>query len=93
VSHWYFINYLVDVMKIDSLFRIKNIQLNQLDEECNDLLAEADDIEQEIRIKFDQMEELRTQLELYDPNYKTEMEKIEWISVKKYQEREEEIPF
>ncbi len=80
-------------MKIDSLFRIKDIQMNQLDDELNDLLAHADDTEQEIRFKFDQMEELRTQLELYDPNYKTEME----IEMKKVfpvvEYPEEEIPF
>ena len=81
-------------MKIDSLFRIKDAQMNQLDEELNDLLAHADDTEQEIRIKFDQMEELRTQLELYDPNYKTEMEidRLEVFPVVD-DDPEEEIPF
>jgi len=62
-------------MKIDSLFRVKDIQMNQLEEELNDLLALADDTEQEILFKVKQMAGLRTELEVYDPNYKTEMEK------------------
>ncbi len=81
-------------MKIDSLFRIKDIQMNQLDDELNDLLAHADDTEQEIQFKMGQMIELRTQLELYDPNYKTEMEKVKRSGTNKYPEcPEEEIPF
>ncbi len=85
--------YLELIMKIDSLFRIKDIQMNQLDDELNDLLAHADDTEQEIQFKIDQMIELRPQLELYDPNYKTLME----IEMKKVfpvvEYPEEEIPF
>ncbi len=71
-------------MKIDSLFRIKDIQMNQLDEELNDLLALADDTEQEIGFKFEQMEELRIQLELYDPDYRTKLQKIKWIPRKEF---------
>jgi len=80
-------------MKIDSLFRIKDIQMNQLDEELNDLFALVDDTEQEIRFKLGEMEELRTQLELYNPNYKTEMEidRLKVFPVVEYPE--EEIPF
>lgn len=80
-------------MKIDLLFRIKDARMNQLDDELNDLLALVDDTEQEIRFKIDQMIELRTQLELYDPDYKTEMEKVKRIPAKEFYEREEEIPF
>ena len=80
-------------MKKDSLFRIKDIQMNQLDEEVNDLFALIDDTEQEIQFKLGEMEELRTQLKLYDPNYRTEME----IEMKKVfpvvEYPEEEIPF
>jgi hypothetical protein len=81
-------------MKIDSLFRIKDAQMNQLDDELNDLLAHADDTDQEILFKIDQMAELRTQLELYDPHYKTEMEKVKRSDTNKCPEYpEEEIPF
>lgn len=80
-------------MKTDSIFKIKDAQMNQLDEELNDLLAQADDIEQEIQQKAKNMALLRSQLELYDPNYKTEMEEVKRIPVTDYYERDEEAPF
>ena len=67
--------------------------MNQLDEELNDLLAHADDTEQEIQFKINKMEALRTQLELYDPNYKTEMEIERAIIFAVKEPPEEEIPF
>ena len=34
-------------MKTDSIFKIQGAQMNQLDDELNDLLEQADDLEQE----------------------------------------------
>jgi chromosome segregation ATPase len=76
-------------MKLDSPFKIKDTQMNQLDNELNDLLAQADDLEQEIQQKVNKMALLRSQLELHDPDYKTEMEKVKWvIPAKKLHEEE-----
>lgn len=67
-------------MKTNSIFKIQDAQMNQLDDELNDLLAQADDLEQEIQQKVSKMALLRSQLEQHDPDYKTEMEKVKWIS-------------
>ena len=64
--------------------------MNQLDDELNDLLEQADDLEQEIQQKAKDMALLRSQLELYDPNYKTEIEKVKMIPVEEYYKREKE---
>ncbi len=66
-------------MKLDSPFKIKDAKMNQLDDELNDLLSQADDLEQEIQQKVSKMSLLRSQLELDDPGYKTEMEKVKWV--------------
>jgi uncharacterized protein YoxC len=67
-------------MKTNSSFKVKDAQMNQLDDELNDLLAQADDLEQEIQKKVSKMALLRPELELHDPDYKTEMEKVKWIT-------------
>jgi len=77
-------------MKTDSIFKIQGAQMNQLDDELNDLLEQADDLEQEIQQKAKDMALLRSQLELYDPNYKTEIEKVKMIPVEEYYKREKE---
>jgi len=66
-------------MKTDSIFKIQDAQMNQLDDELNDLLAQADDLEQDIQQKVSEMALLRSQLELHDPDYKTDMEKVKWV--------------
>jgi len=74
-------------MKIDSLFKIKDIQMNQLDEELNDLLELDDEIQQKIKDKAEEISKLRTQLEKYDSNYKTKMEKLKWVPVNNIEDK------
>jgi predicted nucleic acid-binding Zn-ribbon protein len=72
-------------MKTDMGFKEKDLLINKMYEELNELLALEDDIQQKINDKVEAISTLRTQLKKYDSTYKTEMEKIKWIPAQEIQ--------
>ena len=63
------------MMKMNINYEVKEMQMQILEEQINDLLEFVDKINREIEQKLEEKEFLRKELALVFPNYRTKYEK------------------